>query len=140
MRVKVHAVIWQDGRLVVARQRRQGKVRLSLPGGRVKLRESLLEALVREVSEETGLTVEPGPLLYAAEASSPNRIYEAIFVFRAEPTEPIDERQVHLVEPDGEFEGTVLPPVLGEIAADAPKGWRGLPRWLGNIWDPGLTD
>jgi ADP-ribose pyrophosphatase YjhB (NUDIX family) len=35
----------------------------SLPGGLVELGESLAEAVVREVREETGLDVEPGPVV-----------------------------------------------------------------------------
>ncbi len=34
------------------------------PGGEVRFGESLTEALVREVQEETGLRVQPGPLTY----------------------------------------------------------------------------
>ena len=67
MRVKVRAVIIQNGKLVVSRERRRGAEHILLPGGRVKTRESLAEALVREVAEETGLHVAPVRLLYVAE-------------------------------------------------------------------------
>jgi 8-oxo-dGTP diphosphatase len=41
--------------------------RWSLPGGRIEPGESDAEALVREMREETGLTVEPGPLVGAVD-------------------------------------------------------------------------
>jgi 8-oxo-dGTP diphosphatase len=45
--------------------------RWSLPGGRVEPGESDTGALVREMLEETGLTVEPGPLVGAVERPGP---------------------------------------------------------------------
>ena len=45
--------------------------RWSLPGGRVEPGESDPQALVREMLEETGLPVEPGPLIGAVERPGP---------------------------------------------------------------------
>jgi 8-oxo-dGTP diphosphatase len=45
--------------------------RWSLPGGRIEPGESDTRALVREMIEETGLTVEPGPLVGAVERPGP---------------------------------------------------------------------
>ena len=42
----------------------------SLPGGRCEAGEPVVEAVAREFREETGLTVEAGPLIYVAEARS----------------------------------------------------------------------
>ncbi len=52
------------GRLLLVRRAHDpGRGLWSLPGGRVDPGEEDQQALVREVQEETGLTVEPGPLV-----------------------------------------------------------------------------
>ena len=62
--VGVGAVIVRDGRaLIVRRGHEPRKGEWSLPGGLVELGESLVEAVVREAREETGLAVEAGPII-----------------------------------------------------------------------------
>jgi 8-oxo-dGTP diphosphatase len=59
-----------DGRgrlLLIQRGHEPGKGLWSLPGGRVEPGETAAEALVREMEEETGLTVEPGRLIGTVE-------------------------------------------------------------------------
>jgi 8-oxo-dGTP diphosphatase len=58
--VGVGAVIVDDGRVLLVRRGREPlKGHWSLPGGMLELGESLIAGVVREVEEETGLTVEP---------------------------------------------------------------------------------
>ena len=53
-----------DGRLLlVQRGNEPGRGLWSVPGGRVEPGEDDAAAVVREVAEETGLVVEPGPLV-----------------------------------------------------------------------------
>jgi 8-oxo-dGTP diphosphatase len=68
----VGAVIRDDkGRLLlVKRGHEPGAGLWSLPGGRIEPGETDAEALVRELREETGLEVEPGPLLGAVQRSA----------------------------------------------------------------------
>jgi 8-oxo-dGTP diphosphatase len=65
----VGAVIRDDeGRLLlIKRGHEPGAGLWSLPGGRIEPGETDAEALVREMREETGLEVEPGPLLGAVQ-------------------------------------------------------------------------
>ena len=56
----VSAAIFRDGRvLIVRRAHPPARGLYTLPGGGVELGETLLEAVVREVREETALDVEP---------------------------------------------------------------------------------
>ncbi len=68
MRVRVTGIVIEDGRLLLLNQDTPGTGRSwSLPGGKLEDGETLAEALIREMKEETGLDVEPGPLLYVCD-------------------------------------------------------------------------
>jgi 8-oxo-dGTP diphosphatase len=56
----VSAAIIRDGKVLIVRRARKPALNLySLPGGAVEVGESLIDAVVREVREETQLDVEP---------------------------------------------------------------------------------
>lgn len=62
--VGVGAVVLDGERaLLVRRAHEPMKGEWSLPGGKLELGETLREGVVREVGEETGMTVEPGALV-----------------------------------------------------------------------------
>ena len=54
-RIRVSAILRWNGRILLARHEKPGKEYWLLPGGGVKAGESLVEALVRELKEETGI-------------------------------------------------------------------------------------
>jgi 8-oxo-dGTP diphosphatase len=64
-RIGVGAVIWRgaDALLLVRRGKEPRLGEWSLPGGRVEPGERLREALAREVTEETSLSIEIGDLI-----------------------------------------------------------------------------
>ena len=137
MRVKVRAVIVQDGKLVVSRERRRGVEHLLLPGGRVKAGESILDALAREVAEETGLDVEPVRLLYVAEVVAGHREHDLNLIWLAAPRD--DHAAIAptaLIAFDSPEAEAVMPPIIDQIKADAADGWSDEPRWLGNVRRP----
>ena len=61
----------------------------SVPGGRVDTGETLAEAVVREVSEETGLDVICDELVGWVERIGPDHHF-VIFDFRATPLDPLE--------------------------------------------------
>jgi len=69
--VAVGAIIVQAGRVLLVRRRHEPLAgRWSLPGGGVELGETLVEAIAREVREETGLDVTVGPVVEVLERIS----------------------------------------------------------------------
>lgn len=65
----VSAAIIRDGKVLIVRRARKPALNLySLPGGAVEIGESLVDAVVREVREETALDVEPVALAGHREA------------------------------------------------------------------------
>jgi ADP-ribose pyrophosphatase YjhB (NUDIX family) len=56
----VSAAVFRDGRVLIARRARPPARGLyTLPGGGVELGETLEQAVIREIREETGLAIEP---------------------------------------------------------------------------------
>ena len=65
----VSAAIFRDGRVLIVRRARPPAQGLyTLPGGVVEIGETLVEAVVREVREETALTIAPVALAGYREA------------------------------------------------------------------------
>ena len=136
LRVQVHAVILVDGKVVVHRSIRHGHERLSLPGGRVKLRESLPDALRRKVREDVNVEIEVGDLLFGAEVFDRLSLQDVILVFDAAIVDAGTQDQLDLIDPASDEAARVIPPVLQEFIGGGPHRQ---PRWLGNVHLAGLS-
>lgn len=69
--VGVGVVIVRDGKILLIKRRNEpGKGLWAVPGGKVEYGETLRDAAVREVKEETGLDIVVGPLIWSGESIS----------------------------------------------------------------------
>ncbi|MFE6549625.1 NUDIX domain-containing protein [Streptomyces sp. NPDC057746] len=128
-------IVIQDGQILLLDQDTDGPRSWSLPGGKVENGETLADALVREMREETGLDVEVGRLLYLCDHT---RAHVAHVTFEAHQiggelgaiTESPDTRQIR--------QGAFLPlddlPDLGfseTFTALCRRGFPGAGSYMG---------
>jgi 8-oxo-dGTP diphosphatase len=112
-------VVDQDELLLVRRSREPAAGRWAMPGGRVEPGETLVEAVVRELYEETGLEGVCGAYVGLVEVIEPDHHF-VVLDFRAhllahgEPTAGDDVDEVRWV-PLGEVVDHLLAPGLGEF-------------------------
>ncbi|AVH55634.1 MULTISPECIES: NUDIX hydrolase [Streptomyces] len=96
-------VLSDDDKILLLHQDTDGPRRWSLPGGKVEEGETLEEALVREMREETGAEVEIGRLLYLCD-NVPAHVVHITFEARivggelGAVAEGADTRPIHSVE------------------------------------------
>jgi 8-oxo-dGTP diphosphatase len=98
--MNIGAVIWQDNQILLVQQQgpNDPDPGWSLPGGRIEAGEMLVEALRREVQEETGLDViTVGSLVYAIQVRySAHDAPGMSFVFQVADW----QGQIHIEDPD----------------------------------------
>ncbi len=64
MKIRLTAVIIEDGKILLLDQNVDNSRSWSLPGGKLEENETIEQGLVRELYEETGLHIKVGKLLY----------------------------------------------------------------------------
>lgn len=81
-RISAGAIIIHEGKILLVRYiNRSGSSYLAAPGGGVNIEESTNQAALREVSEETGLEIRPGKILFIEDMlSSRHRITKIWFL------------------------------------------------------------
>ena len=83
-RLAVRALILRNDRLLLVNAYPDGQSDLwCAPGGGAELGQSLADNLIREVHEETGLSVTPGPVVGIAEFTDPKTNFHQVELFFA---------------------------------------------------------
>ncbi|MHB8707010.1 MAG: NUDIX domain-containing protein, partial [Coriobacteriia bacterium] len=131
-RVRVAAVIVIDGRVLLVRQRKSDAPYHLLPGGGVDARETLAQALRREVAEETGLVVELDRPLFINDTIDPAGIRHSVNItflthvtggaLLAKPTDPSIEG-FDIVEFTAIRDLDMRPPIAAELEDAAAAGF-----------------
>lgn len=103
--VGVGAIVFHNNKvLLIKRNQAPNAGQWAIPGGRVKLGESLQQAAEREILEETGITIRAG---------------EPVFTFDVIQKDDQQQCQLHYVVIDLEAQYLSGNPVAGDDAADA---------------------
>ena len=104
-KVRATGVLIENNSLLLVKQKLSNNKNWSLPGGRVESGETLEQALIREMKEETGLDVEPIRMLYVCDvAASDNTVLHITFLVKwiggeiTLPTNEFDENPIHDVQ------------------------------------------
>jgi 8-oxo-dGTP diphosphatase len=125
--VGVGGVVVIDGRVVLIRRGKEPlRGRWVIPGGTVELGETLQDALVREMQEETGLLVRPREVVLVfdrIQREGPSVEYHYVIIDYAceyvsgELKAGSDADEVALVAPE-ELDGYNLPPQARDLVVD----------------------
>ncbi|SDF74705.1 ADP-ribose pyrophosphatase YjhB, NUDIX family [Limimonas halophila] len=68
----VLAVVWRAGRVLLARRAKPPQAHLwGFPGGKIEFGEPMMDAAVRELREETGVTADPVAVIDAVDVIDP---------------------------------------------------------------------
>lgn len=143
-RIRVAAIIVEDGQLLLVRHEKDGVFYWMLPGGGVDYGETLAEALQRELRDELCIEAEIGPLLLANDSIPEDRhrhivnLYFGARIAAGDPQVGGDQRVVEAAfHPLDTLAGLVLRPAFTVALREAIAAKHAALVYLGNVWVDG---
>lgn len=141
-RIRVATVLPQNDELLLVRHRKGEKRYWMLPGGGLDYGESFEQCAIREIQEETGLTITIDRMLYLSEAICPRGTRHIVNVYMLGR---IESGTIALPEEDVieaiEFkpvatlnELTLYPAIAHHLIEDHAQGYTAGVRNLGSMW------
>ncbi|OPL17800.1 MAG: hypothetical protein AVO35_07945 [Candidatus Aegiribacteria sp. MLS_C] len=143
------AVVVSEGRVLLTVNRDHLGDFYLLPGGGQKFGETVIQAMVREVIEETGWLVEPGRLVLVRDYLGANHqfarwesdVHQTEIVFMAKPLEQVDSPPEHdawqtgveWVSPERIASLRIYPDALRSILPGLIRGDYGGPVYIGDV-------
>jgi ADP-ribose pyrophosphatase YjhB (NUDIX family) len=140
------AVVFRHDRVLLVCRRRDGY--WALPGGTPRPGEGVAACVRREVSEETGLGVQPGGCVFVLETIDPEsaaRVINLVFLAEADgesgsPKEVEDDLLPSFVRLAELGALSLRPPLAGHLRALHADPRRPSAAYLGNLWRAHLQD
>lgn len=142
-RIRSAVLIWRDGEVLLVRHEKGGRSYWLVPGGGVDPGETMVDAGIRELREETGFDVEVGRLVLLCEAIDPDpggrHIVNAVYsgtVRGGALSVGVDKalRDAKWLPVDELTSLEMYPPVGAELRAVIEENGEGAVRVLGNTW------
>lgn len=147
-RIRVAVALEHQGRVLLVRHQKGNRTYWLVPGGGVEYGESVQQAAIREMEEETGLRVEMGDLVLVAETLAPDLSRHVVhLIFRGRTSggieklgqEPIGEDgQQRLAElkwvPFEELSSLVLHPPIADRLVEALRSEKAQLGFADGLW------
>lgn len=141
-RIRVAAVIVQEGKILLVRHVKDGKTYWLVPGGGVDYGESLAEAVARELKEEACLDIRVGELILANDSIPPDKsrhivnLYFSAEIVGGQVRLGEDERvaELRFVPLDDLADLVFYPDIRAELLDAIKQNFAMHAAYVGNLW------
>lgn len=143
IKIRIAVIVRKDNSVLMVRHQKGEKTYWLLPGGGLEYGETIAECAVRELLEETGVTISPGNLLFVCESLPPDGHRHVVNLFLQADlvggTVNVGDEEVlaeaRFVSIDEIPSLTIHPPIKHVLLDYLRSGKRPESILLGSMWD-----